>query len=182
MSTSKAIRADAISKPCRRFGVPRLASATSVWQRPEATRCILCRTTICSTGDRTRRRCAYAKARSCRITFGVTHRDRTREIKGWRGFARDVQVTPAHDYSKSQPLPVGIFLPIPPVLARFRALASHRAAPFGRPGIKSAEPLRASLIRRCSIACHPGKCALMRALNTRPWVDSRRCNNSCTIT
>lgn len=36
-----------------------------------------------------------SKARSRRITFGVTHRDRTREIKLWCGFARDVQLTPA---------------------------------------------------------------------------------------
>ena len=38
----------------------------------------------------------HAKARSRRITFGVTCRDRSRVIKRWRGFARDVQVTPAH--------------------------------------------------------------------------------------
>ena len=38
---------------------------------------------------------AIAKARSRRITFGVTYKDRTREIKRWRGFARGIQVTPA---------------------------------------------------------------------------------------
>jgi hypothetical protein len=40
-------------------------------------------------------RAPISKARSLRITFGVTHEDRTREIKLWRGFARDVQLTPA---------------------------------------------------------------------------------------
>ena len=32
-----------------------------------------------------------------------THRDRTREIKRWRGFAGDVQVTPAHQYRVPEP-------------------------------------------------------------------------------